>query len=136
MKTVRQSPHSESGFTLLEMTIVILVLLTLVGVGMFSYRKMDEWKLGRTAAETLRDVYSAQRMFLSDNPTTPVASITDANLLPYMRDNPATMPTVESVEGDQLTIKVNASPPVITAGSGVVYDPSGKTGDSLWDVGK
>jgi type II secretory pathway pseudopilin PulG len=69
MKTPRHSPFSAKAFTLLEMTIVILVLLTLVGVGLFSSKKMGEWRLGREAGETLRVVYSAQRMYLADNPT-------------------------------------------------------------------
>ena len=50
------------------MTIVIMVLIALISTGMFVTRKMDEWKLGRDASETLRQVYSAQRMFLADNP--------------------------------------------------------------------
>ena len=45
------------------MTIVIMVLLALISTGLFVSRKMDEWKLGRQASETLRSVYSAQRMY-------------------------------------------------------------------------
>ena len=65
MKKSRQLITRRRGVTLLEMTIVIMVLLALIGTGLFSYRKMDEWKLGRSASETLRQVYTAQRMFLA-----------------------------------------------------------------------
>jgi len=132
----RQSLFSQKAFTLLEMTIVILVLLTFLGIGVFSARRLGEWKLGRQAGETLRTVYSAQRMFLADNPTTIVGNITAANIIPYLPNNATSMPTVESLAGANLTILVNQSPPVINDGGGVVYDPSGSNTDSLWDVGE
>lgn len=136
MRTSRQSLCPAKAFTLLEMTIVILVLLTLAGIGMFSSRKMGEWKKGRAAGETLREVYSAQRMFLSDNPTKLVNAITSSDIIPYLPNNATSMPTVTSLTGASLGILVNQSPPVINAGSGVVYDPSGSNTDSLWDVGE
>lgn len=124
------------AFTLLEMSIVILVLLSLIKVGLFASTKMDEWKLGRQASETLRTVYSAQRMYLADNPTASVGAITDAMIIPYLDGNVTALPTVKSLIGATLGIKVNVSPPVINQGSGVVYDPSGSNTDSLWDVGQ
>jgi type II secretory pathway pseudopilin PulG len=136
MKTPRLSRQSPKAFTLLEMTIVIMMLLALVKIGLFSSRKMDEWKLGRAASETLRSVYSAQRMYLADNPTVSVSGLTSALILPYMTGNITVMPTVTSLVGTNLTIIVNQSPPVINAGSGVTYDPSGSNRDSLWDVGE
>ena len=135
MKIHRHSRFRQA-FTLLEMTVVIMVLLALVQTGMFTSRKIDEWKLGRQASETLRSVYSAQRMYLADNPTVAVSSLTSGLLLSYLPNNPTTMPTVKSLAGATLPILVNVSPPVINAGSGVVYDPSGSNKDSLWDVGE
>lgn len=135
MKKIRQPNFPSRAFTLLEMSVVIMVLLALMGTGLFVSKKMDEWKLGRSASETLRQVYSAQRMFLADNPTRLVSSITSTDVLPYMQ-GAAAMPTVQSLTGSQLGILVNVSPPVINAGSGVTYDPSGNSRDSLWDVGE
>lgn len=136
MKKSRQLITRRPGVTLLEMTIVIMVLLALIGTGLFSYGKMDEWKLGRAASETLRQVYTAQRMFLADNPTRLVSSIVPADIIPYMPGNSTALPTVTSLTGAQLGILVNVSPPVINAGSGVPYDPSGNNRDSLWDIGE
>ena len=140
MNTPRQSRRANRAFTLLEMTVVIMVLLALVKIGLFSSKKMDEWKLGRAASETLRGVYSAQRMLLADNPTMAPTAITDALVLPYMAQNasgtPVALPTVKSLTGTSLGILVNVSPPVINAGTGVAYDPSGSNRDSLWDVGE
>ena len=45
------------------------------------------------------------------------------------------MPTVTSLSNTSLNIIVNVMPPVVNNGSGVAYDPSGSTTDSLWDVG-
>jgi type II secretory pathway pseudopilin PulG len=136
MKSPRLSSFRMRAFTLLEMTIVLMVLMTLVGIGVFSSKKIGEWKLGREAGETLRTVYSAQRMFLADNPTTLVGNITSANIIPYLPNSATTMPTVKSLTGATLSILVNVSPPVINTGTGTTYDPSGSNTDSLWDVGQ
>ena len=143
MNSPRLSRRAYRAFTLLEMTIVIMVLLALMKIGLFTSSKMDEWKLGRAASETLRSVYAAQRMLLADNPTMAPTAITDALVLPYMANNagapPLVMPTVKSLTGANLAILVNVSPPVINAGGGVIYDPSATPPnytDSLWDVGE
>jgi type II secretory pathway pseudopilin PulG len=136
MKASTQPGHLRSAFTLLEMTVVIMVLIALISTGLFVTRKMDDWSLGREASETLRAVYSAQRMYLADNPTQAVSTITAAQILPYLQNAPTALPTVKSLTGTALTIRVNVSPPVINAGSGVTYDPSGNSKDSLWDVGE
>lgn len=136
MKPSSPSSRSARAFTLLEMTIVIMVLIALMGLGLFTSRKMDEWKLGRQASETLRLAYTAQRMYLADNPTFPVANLTPALILPYMPGNPAVMPTVKSMANTNLSLIINVSPPVINAGTGGTYDPSGSNRDSLWDVGE
>lgn len=136
MKTSRQISGAKAAFTLLEMTVVIMVLIALISTGMFVTRKMDDWRLGREAAETLRTVYSAQRMYLADNPTVSVVDITSAKIIPYLPNSATVMPTVKSLTGSNLTILVNVSPPVINAGAGVTYDPSGNSKDSLWDVGE
>lgn len=136
MKTSRQSDRYSKGFTLLEMTIVIMILLALLKVGLFTSEKLDEWKLGRSASESLRVVYSAQRMYLADNPTAAVTGLTASALVPYLPNGATVMPTVTSLKGHTLGVIVNVSPPVINAGSGVAYDPSGSNKDSLWDVGE
>lgn len=130
------SSHPKRGVTLLEMSMVILVLLALVSTGFISTRKMNEWKAGRAASETLRTVHTAQRLFLADNPTTSVANITNALVAPYMPNNTGVVPTVKSLSNADLTIIVNVTPPIINAGSGTRYDPSGSFTDSLWDVGE
>lgn len=136
MKARHLPKHSERAFTLLEMTMVIGIMLLLMGTGFVVTNQMEQWKKGREASETLRSVYTAQRMYLADNPTKVVSSIVEADIIPYMRNSATSLPKVTSLTGAQLTIIVNQSPPVINAGSGVIYDPSGNSKDSLWDVGQ
>lgn len=136
MKMPHPSRRSNRAFTLLEMTIVIMVLMALLKVGVMSSTQMDKWKLGRNASESLRSVYSAQRMYLADNPTASVANLTNELLLPYLPNNMTAMPTIKSLTGSSLSVIVTVSPPVINAGSGVTYDPSGSNKDTLWDVGE
>jgi prepilin-type N-terminal cleavage/methylation domain-containing protein len=125
-----------SGFTLVEMTVVIMVLLTLLGTGLYVSQQYGRWQLGRAASESLRTVYAAQRMYLADNPTAVVANITSAQVIPYLPSRATTLPTVKSLTGSTLSIRVNISPPNINNGSGGIYDPSGSPTDSQWDVGQ
>lgn len=135
MKRPIRTRYLRQAFTLVEMTIVLLVILILTRIGIVSSQKMTAWKLGRAASESLRSVHTAQRLYLADNPIADVPSLTSALIIPYLPNNVTVMPTVTSLSGAILPILVNVSPPVINAGSGVPYDPSGSGQDSLWDVG-
>jgi prepilin-type N-terminal cleavage/methylation domain-containing protein len=144
MKTIGiKLSHPRSAFTLIEMTIVIMILLGLAGSGLYSYAALDRWKLGRAASEDLRSVYSAQRMYLADNPITPVADLTEAMLIPYLPNRAAVPPAtlvaafqpIKAITGANLGFRITQSPPVLVQGA-VVYDPSGRPTDSLWDVGQ
>ncbi len=134
MKVQQRPKRTKLGLTLLEMTIVIMVLLALVSTGFFANKKVDEWKIGRTASETLRQVHTAQRMFLADNPTHPVADIVDADIIPYLSGEVTALPTVKSLNGKTLIIKLTVSPPVVVDDSGTTYDPSGDPNDGVWDI--
>ncbi len=75
-------------------------------------------------------------MYLADNPTTTVSTLTSAKIIPYLSSRATAIPSVKSLEDTTLAIRVNASPPNIDDGAGGNYDPSGSPNDSLWDVGK
>jgi type II secretory pathway pseudopilin PulG len=128
--------RTRAAFTLLEMTIVIMLLIVLTGIGMYSGGAYRTWQLGREAAEQLRNVQTAQRMYLADHPTANVSTLTAAVLIPYLPDRATAIPTVKSLEGGTLSIRLNVFPPVVDNGSGTAYDPSGNPRDSLWDTGE
>jgi type II secretory pathway pseudopilin PulG len=123
------------GVTLIEMTVVILVLLTLTGAFFVTTGPIDEWKKGKAASTVLRDVEVAQRQFLADHPQRAVETLTNAEVAGYLQGSPDDLPTVEDLDGNRLNIQVTSAPPVAISGGGV-YDPSGSSEDSLWDVGK
>jgi type II secretory pathway pseudopilin PulG len=128
--------QSSNGFTLVEMTVVIMVMMTLLGSGLYVSRQYGDWQLGRAAAEELRTVYAAQRMYLADNPTTVVSTITTVQIIPYLPTGASSIPTVKSLTGTTLSVRVSVTPPNINNGSGGIYDPSPRNDDSLWDVGQ
>jgi prepilin-type N-terminal cleavage/methylation domain-containing protein len=143
MKSRVHGQLSHRGFTLLELTMVISVLLLLITVGLKSNNAFKTWKLAREASDTLRTVYVAQRTYLADNPTTALSAVTPALLLPYIQNSPAAFPAARTPTGAGINIYVGASPPYYTTTATVSgaaapsrYDPSGSYTDSLWDVGE
>jgi prepilin-type N-terminal cleavage/methylation domain-containing protein len=122
-----------SGFTLVEMTVAIAVILVLIGIASLGVKPYYAYRDGRAAGEMLRSVKAAQLMYLSDNPSTAVTALTQALLTPYMPNG--SWPTLPLVGAVQPTINCTVFPPVALL-SGATYDPSGSTTDGLWDVGK
>ena len=120
-----------SGVTLIEMTVVIVVLLLLTGVSIISISSYRNWTLASQASSELRVVYNAQRTYLSENPTLLPANLTPADIVPYLSTGNNALPIIEDLDGRMLMIDVTVSPPIIVGG----YDPSGSTTDGLWDVG-
>ena len=126
---------SRKGVTLIELTVVIFVLLSMISATMYFGGNISEWKKGKEASESLREVYAAQRGFLADNPRRTRSSLTASELTPYLPNQSGTMPIIKSLKDVTLTIDVTVSPPIVRASDGTVYDPSDKVDDSLWDVG-
>ena len=127
---------SDKGFTLIEISVVIAVLIALMSTGVFFSSAVTNWNAGRIASESLRSVYVAQRTYLADNPTASLSSLTEAKLLPYLPNKASSFPEIKSLEGSTLQINFNVSPPVVKDSSGQTYDPSESSTDSLWDVGE
>ena len=122
------------GLTLIELTVVIIVLLTLLTMSFVGTNSIRDWQRARTASTVLRDVETAQVEFLADNPLVDVANLTEDNVAQYLLGSPDELPTAIDLDGNELTVNFNVSPPVLLSG-GAVYDPSGSPSDSLWDVG-
>ena len=127
-----RASRSKSGFTLVEMSVVIALILVLAGAASLGIKPYYAYRDGRAAGEMLRAVKAAQLMYLADNPSTPIANLTQALLLPYMPNG--AWPTLPSVNGQAPTINCTVFPPQAVLG-GATYDPSGSPTDGLWDVG-
>jgi type II secretory pathway pseudopilin PulG len=133
----RQTPNenrSDSGTTLLELSVVIATLILLTGIVSLGVGAYSAYRDGQTAGEILRSVKAAQMTYLADNPSASVSSLTPALLQPYMPN--ATWPTLPTVGSQQPTINCAVFPPVAVL-NGQTYDPSGATStNGLWNVGQ
>ena len=123
--------QSRGGFTLVEMSVTIAIILVLVGGASLGIQPYLAYRDGRTSGEMLSAVKAAQLMYLSDYPSTPVTSLTKALILPYMPNG--TWPTLPLVNGVAPTINCAKFPPEAVL-SGTTYDPS-PAKDGLWDTG-
>jgi type II secretory pathway pseudopilin PulG len=136
--------HSRStrGTTLVELSVAIAMILLLAGAASLAIKPYLAYRDGRAAGEMLRAVKAAQLMYLSDNPATPVANLTQVELLPYMpngllngQPNPLAWPTLPSVNGQPATIDCTQFPPVAVL-NGATYPPGPPKTDGLWNVGQ
>jgi type II secretory pathway pseudopilin PulG len=125
--------RSTRGTTLVELSVTIGVIVLLAGIVSLSVQPFVAYRDGRAAGEALRSVKAAQLLYLADHPATPVNTLTQALLLPYMPNG--AWPTLPKVATQTPTINCTVFPPVAALGGGT-YDPSGSPTDGLWDVGK
>lgn len=123
------------GFTLIEVCLVIgliLALTTFVGISVVTVRN---WQAGKDASLALQAVYAAQRSYMADHPTSSMSDVTAELLIPYLPQGWSSIPAVTGLSDESLTIDHSTIPPRLLS-SGAVYDPSGKSDDGLWDLGK
>jgi hypothetical protein len=124
--------RSTSGTTLVELSIVTAAILLLISFGSVCVAPFMDYNKGRKAGEALRAVKAAQLMYLADNPATPVNTLTQNMLQPYMPNG--AWPILPNVGTQTPTINCAVFPPVAVL-NGTPYDPSGSPTDGLWDVG-
>ncbi|MFM2166973.1 MAG: hypothetical protein RIS79_1344 [Verrucomicrobiota bacterium] len=136
MKTVCASTgRGNSGFTIIEISLVIGLLLGLVMFAGISINAVRDWQRGKDASISLQAVFAAQRAYLSDHPTANIAVVSAEQLNPYFPQGWNTMPVVKSLDDQSLTVDYATMPPILLLGSSV-YDPSSSGTDGLWDVGQ
>lgn len=140
----RLSHCKPRGMTLIEISIVLALILTLVGMTWMSFKPIKDWQKAKEAGISLQAVYTAQKTFLADHPTCPTVpnitlngvKITAAQLQPYLPGSTtgtlAPMPSAVDLAGNTLDIDFTVIPPVLKNFS----DPSGSLTDGLWDIGK
>jgi type II secretory pathway pseudopilin PulG len=131
----RVNDRIRPGMTLIEMSLVILVILGLIGVSFASMGSIGDWQKAKEVSSILREVEVAQRQYLSDHPQQSVATLTDAQVAAYLPGSPTVLPTMVGLDDIVLTVNVRVSPPVALNGTDV-YDPTNSSSDGLWDVGK
>jgi prepilin-type N-terminal cleavage/methylation domain-containing protein len=133
---MRYSLNSRStrGFSLIELSVTIAVILILAGIVTISVKPFVAYRDGTAAGEMLRSVKAAELMYLADYPATAITALTQDELLHYMPQGK--WPTLPSVNGQTPTIDFNNYFPPVAVLNGNRYDPSGSYTDGLWDVGQ
>lgn len=121
------------GFTLIEISLVIGLLLGLTAFATMNISAVRDWQRGKDAAVSLQAVFSAQRSYMADHPTADIATVTTAELTTYLPEGWSAMPTAISLTGETLTVNHAVMPPQWLNGLSV-YDPSGDGNDGLWDT--
>lgn len=134
-KHKRLRAKMKRGLTLIEMTVVIVILIVLVGMSMFAVNGYREWQVASEATQKLRMIYNAQRTYLAEHPTTDVADVEAADIIPYLSDSSAALPIAKDLDGNDLGVMIKESPPYFLDSNDQRYDPSGQPSDGLWDVG-
>ena len=104
------------GLTLIEMSVVILVLLSLTGAFFASAGSIGNWQKQKEAESVLRDVEVAQVEFLANNPQRAVDTLTDGEVAGYLPGSPLVLPNPKDLDGNPLSINVGVSPPVLMSG--------------------
>lgn len=128
----RFHPH---GFSLVEISLVIALLLALSTFAGLTVTSVRNWQRGKDAGLSLQAVFAAQRAYLADHPTANIALVSSAQIEAYLPEGWSTMPSFTGLENEAITLDHTVMPPRLYA-NGAVYDPSGKMDDGLWDTGK
>lgn len=130
-----KSRFSSTGFTLMEVSLVIALILGLTTFIGFSVSAISDWQRGKNAGLGLQAVYATQRAYMADHPTADIATVTTAQLQVYLPSGWSAMPTFKGLNDESLTLDHAVMPPRLELGN-AVYDPSGKSSDGLWDAGQ
>ena len=123
------------GFTLIEISLVIGLLLGLATFAGMNIATVRDWQRGKDASVSLLAVFAAQRAYLSDHPTADIAGVPTDQLQLYLPQGWVTMPAGLSLGNESLSVDHTVMPPLLMLGSSV-YDPSSNGSDGLWDVGQ
>ena len=135
MKLHSRPARHNGGFTLIEISLVIGLLLGLATFAGMNIAAVRDWQRGKDASVSLQAVFAAQRAYLSDHPTVDISGVPTDQLLPYLPQGWTAMPTVLSLDNESLSVDHTVMPPLLMLGSSV-YDPSSNGSDGLWDVGQ
>jgi type II secretory pathway pseudopilin PulG len=129
---VKPAPN---GFSLVELSLVMATILSLAVFIGFGFNATRRWQQGKNASLALQAAYTAQRSYLADHPAADIATVAADAIRAYLPQGWNPMPAIAGLQDEVLSINYAVMPPVLGNG-GSVYDPSGKSGDGLWDAGE
>ena len=128
-----KQPRRPHGFSLVEISLVIAMMLGLATVVGLNVTMLRDWQEGKNAGLSLQAVFAAQRAYMADHPTANIATVTSAQLQAYLPQGWPTMPAFTGLDNEALVLDHTVMPPRLLLNN-AVYDPSGKSSDGIWDA--
>ena len=121
-RTLRRAAR-RSGFTLIEIMIVVLIIGVLLNIATPSLVSARDKGQARSCVKNLNNFLSAKEQYAMDNkiPANSPTAVTWSNLTPYVRANPGTPATgpVCPTKGDAYNYGTLVIPPTCTYGGPV-----------------
>ena len=87
-------PRRQSGFTLVELMIVVLIIGVLLNIALPSFVGVRDKSQAKSCIKNLNDFMVAKEQYAMDNkvPASSATPVTWSNLSPYVRSSPLTDP--------------------------------------------
>lgn len=88
----RIRPRRRTGFTLVELMIVVLIIGVLLNIALPSFVGVRDKSQARSCVKNMNDFMVAKEQYAMDNkiPANSVTAVTWGNISPYIRSSPAT----------------------------------------------
>jgi len=89
-------PRRRTGFTLVEIMIVVLIIGVLLNIALPSFVSARDKSQARSCVKNMNDFLVAKEQYAMDNkiPANAPANVTWANISPYVRSSPSTSVTL------------------------------------------
>ena len=133
--------YNKKGFTLIELTVVIVLILSIASISTFTVQSYVTWKEGIEAGAKLKEIHIAQKLYLADFPLETPSELADPvnkqKFLNYLDSFNKHLPIINAKKkdgGSELEINILVIPPTLLLNN-QEYDPTGKK-DNLWDAGQ
>lgn len=119
-------PRRQAGFTLVEIMIVVLIIGVLLNIALPSFVGARDKSQARSCVKNMNDFLVAKEQYAMDNkiPASSAATVTWANISPYVRASPATDPILGPLCPASSTLHYNFMP-ISTVPTCQYYSPAG-----------
>ncbi len=119
-------PRRHTGFTLVEIMIVVLIIGVLLNIALPSFVAARDKSQARSCVKNMNNFLVAKEQYAMDNkvPASSAIAVTWGNISPYVRSSPSTDPALGPHCPSSATLYYNFNP-IGTVPSCQYYQPAG-----------